>query len=121
MTLSNGASLEDQFHTAMLQLYYACAARLKPPYFASRFLELVLEHGGKQAADQLLAAPTLAPVFAELCLRGPEHLTYSVEHLVLQSPWHALFTDEQRATARQRLLQAGGALPADDDVAVAQA
>lgn len=120
MSLPVDASLEDRFHTAMLQLYYACAARLKPPYFASRFLELVLEHGGKDAADRLLASPALAPVFAELCLRGPEHLTYSVEHLVLQSPWHALFSDEQRATARDRLLQAGGALPVDD-AAVAQA
>ena len=109
--------LEDAFHTAMLQLYYACAARMKPPYFASRFLELVLEHGGRDAADQLLASPALAPVFAELCLRGPDHLTYSVEHLVLQAPWRALFSREQLATARDRLVHAGGALP-DDDASV---
>jgi len=110
--------LETAFHAAMLQLYYACAARLKPPYFAARFLELVLEHGGKHAADRLLASPTLAPVFAELCLRGPEHLTYSVEHLVLQSPWRALFSSEQLATARERLVRAGGMLPDDETDAV---
>ena len=121
MSLPNDASLEDGFHTAMLHLYYACAARLKPPYFAARFLELVLEHGGKHAADRLLASPALAPVFAELSLRGSEHLTFSVEYLALQSPWRALFTDEQRAIARRRLLQAGGTVPADDDVACAPA
>lgn len=102
----------------MLQLYYACAARLKPPYFAARFLELVLEHGGKHAADRLLASPALAPVFAELCLRGPEYLTYSVEHLVLQAQWRALFSREQLAIARERLVRAGGVLPLDDDAGV---
>lgn len=110
--------LETAFHAAMLQLYYGCAARLKPPYFAARFLELVLEHGGKHAADRLLASPALAPVFAELCLRGPEHLSYSVEHLVLRAPWRALFSREQLATARERLMRAGGALPDDDDASV---
>jgi hypothetical protein len=114
--MSTRRPLEDAFHTAMLHLYYACAARLKPPYFASRFLELVLEQGGKDAADQLLASPALAPVFAELCLRGPEHLTYSVEHLVLQAPWRTLFSSEQLETARERLVRAGGALPRDHDV-----
>jgi hypothetical protein len=109
--------LETAFHAAMLQLYYACAARLKPPYFAARFLELVLEHGGKHAADRLLASPALAPVFAELCLRGPEHLSYSVEHLVLQAPWRTLFSGEQLAIARERLVRAGGMLP-DDDASV---
>jgi len=113
--MSTSRPLEDAFHTAMLHLYYACASRLKPPYFASRLLELVLEHGGKDAAERLLASPTLAPVFAELCLRGPEHLTYSVEHLVLQAPWRALFSSEQLATARERLVRAGGAPPHDHD------
>ena len=106
--------LEDAFHAAMLQLYYACAARMKPPYFASRFLELVLEHGGKDAADQLLAATTPSPVFAELCLRGPEHLRYSVEHLVLRMPWRQLFSHDQLAIARERLVRAGATLPRED-------
>lgn len=112
------SSLDDGFHIAMLQLYYACAARVKPPYFASRFLDLVWEHGGKHVADEVLAAAAPSTVFAELCLRGSEHLTYSVEYLVLQSPWRVLFTDEQRATARGRLLQAGGVLPPDDGAGI---
>jgi hypothetical protein len=110
--------LEDAFHVAMLQLYHACAARLKPPYFASRFLDLVCEHGGKRVADEMLATATPSAGFAELCLRGSEHLTFSVEYLVLQSPWRTLFDEEQRAIARRRLLQAGGALPPDDEAGI---
>ena len=113
------SSLEDDFHVAMLQLYYACAARLKPPYFASRFLDLVWEQGGKHVADEVLAAATPSAGFAELHLRGSEHLTFSVEYLVLQSPWRALFDEEQRAVARRRLLQAGGVLPPDEKTDIA--
>ena len=113
-----GSSLEDDFHVAMLQLYYACAARLKPPYFASRFLDLVWKQGGKHVADEVLAAAAPSAGFAELYLRGIEHLRFSVEYLVLQSPWRALFDDGQRAVARHRLLQAGGALPPEDDTGI---
>jgi len=111
-------SLEERFHAAMLHVYYACAAKLKPPFFASRFRDLVHEVGGRQAADELLAATAPSAVFLELCLRGSEHLTLSVEYLVLQAPWRALFSPEQRATARDRLRSAGGALPPDDEVGI---
>jgi 5-methylcytosine-specific restriction protein A len=50
-----------------------------------------------------------------LFLRGPENLTISVEYLVLQSPWRTLFSDEQLAVARQRLIDVGCPLPADDN------
>lgn len=112
-------TLEERFHAAMLHLYYTCAARLKPPYFAARFLELVHACGGKQAADQLLAGTSPSAGFIELALRGPGHLTLSVEYLCLQSPWRALFDEEQRAVARARLAQAGCTPPAEDDAAVA--
>ncbi|NUS38911.1 MAG: hypothetical protein HOQ02_07800 [Lysobacter sp.] len=107
-------TLEERFHAAMLHLYYTCAARLKPPYFAARFLALVHECGGKQAADQLLAGAAPSAGFIELALRGAEHLPLSVEYLVLQSPWCALFSTEQRAIARERLLQAGCTPPEED-------
>jgi hypothetical protein len=57
----------------------------------------------------------LAPVFAELCLRGPAHLACSVEHLMLQSRWRAPFSSEQPVAARERLVRAGGAPPDGDD------
>ncbi len=104
------SNLEEQFHAAMLGIHEQ-AARLKPPYRASRFRQLVLGHGGKAAADQLLAAPAVSDGFTELFLRGRENLTLSVEYLVLQETWRPLFTDEQLAVARRRLHDMGVALP----------
>lgn len=98
--------IEDQFHAAMLHIYES-AARLKPPYRATRFLQMVQGSGGKSAADQLLGGTNPSSGFTELFLRGPENLKLSVEYLVLQDPWRSLFTDEQLAEARRRLEQVG--------------
>ena len=100
------SSLEDQFHAAMLGIHTR-AASLKPPFKAPRFLQMVQGHGGKAAADQLLGSTNPASGFTELFLRGREYLTYSVEYLVLQDPWNTLFSEEQLATARKRLIDVG--------------
>jgi hypothetical protein len=94
-------TLIDQFHTAMLGIYDA-ALQLKPPYRATLFLRMVHEHGGKGAAERLLATGNPSSGFTELCLRGNDNLKISVEYLVLQNPWRELFSEEQRA-ARKRL------------------
>ncbi|MGL5841815.1 MAG: hypothetical protein ACRCYK_08450 [Aeromonas hydrophila] len=96
--------LEDQFHSAMLNIYES-ATRLTPPYRATRFLKMVQEHGGRAAADKLLASTTPSTGFTELFLRGKENLKLSVEYLVLQEPWQSLFTDDQLEIASKRLLQ----------------
>ena len=106
------STLEQQFHEEMLQIYEA-AKRLKPPYHAPRFLRMVNEHGGKDAADRLLATGEPSEGFTQLFMRGPENLRLSVEYLVLQSSWRELFTDEQLATARSRLEEYECDLPPD--------
>ncbi len=98
--------LEEQFHAAMLHIY-ECAARLKPPYRATRFLQMVQGSGGKAAADQLLASANPSAGFTELFLRGRENLKLSVEYLVLQDPWRNLFSEEQLAVAHKRLVDVG--------------
>lgn len=98
--------LEEQFHTAMLNIYES-AARLSPPYRATRFLQMVQGSGGKAAADQLLASANPSAGFTELFLRGKEQLKLSVEYLVLQEPWRALFSEEQLAVASKRLQGVG--------------
>ena len=96
-------ALLDGFHAAMLDIYEA-AKRLKPPYNAPRFLRMVHEHGGKDTADRLLATGDPSEGFTQLFLRGPQNLCISVEYVVLQNPWRALFEPEQLAVARKRLL-----------------
>jgi 5-methylcytosine-specific restriction endonuclease McrA len=91
-----------QFHQAMLGIYDA-ARRLKPPYTAGDFRRMVLEMGGKGAADKLLAMGNPSEGFGTLLLRGKDALRLSVEYLVLQNPWRELFEPEQLAVARKRL------------------
>lgn len=102
--------LEEQFHAAMLHIYEG-AARLKPPYRATYFLQMVQGSGGKAAADKLLASANPSAGFTELFLRGREHLKLSVEYLVLQDPWRDLFSEEQLAIAHKRLVDVGVSPP----------
>lgn len=105
--------LIDQFHAAMLAIYDA-ALRLKPPYRATLFLRMVQEHGGKGAADRLLATGDPSSGFTELYLHGKDNLKISVEYFVLQNPWRELFTEDQRAVARKRLKEVECTLPPED-------
>ena len=107
-------TLEPAFHQAMLDVYQRAAA-LKPPYKATLLLKMVNQLGGREAANRLLDTDETSYGFAELLLRGPEHLKLSVEYVVLQHPWRALFDDEQLTVARQRLQQVGCALPPEND------
>ena len=101
------------FHQEMLDTYDA-ARRLKPPYTPTEFRRMVTDLGGKEAADRLLSARNPSSGFTELYLRGKENLKLSVEYLVLRSPWRTLFTPEQRAIARRRLLDVECELPPVD-------
>ncbi|APR34340.1 hypothetical protein [Paraburkholderia sp. SOS3] len=103
----------EQFDRAMRGIYDA-ALRLNPPYRANLFLRMVNEHGGKEAANRLLATRNPSEGFTQLFLRGLENLCLSVEYLVLQKPWRDLFTAEQLAVARKRLIDVQCPLPADD-------
>jgi len=95
-------ALLEQFHAKMLGIYEA-ALSLKPPYRANLFKRMVDEHGGKEAADRLLATKDPSEGFTQLFLRGKDSLKLTVEYLVLQSPWCGLFTEEQLNVAKKRL------------------
>lgn len=101
------------FHQEM-QAIYDSALKLKPPYRASYFLQMLGEYGGKGTADRLLATSKPSAGFTELFLRGKESLRLSVEYLVLREPWRKLFTAEQLAEARRRLIEVKCPLPPED-------
>nr|WP_315597409.1 hypothetical protein [uncultured Cupriavidus sp.] len=108
------APTPEQFDQAMRGIYDA-ALRLKPPYRATYLLGMVNRHGGKEAANRMLATPKPSEGLTELFLRGGrEALRLSVEYLVLQQPWRTLFTEEQLAVARKRLVEYECPLPSDD-------
>ena len=102
-----------EFHSAMLGIYHA-ALKLKPPYRASQFHQMVQNLGGKETADQLLATVKPSSGFTELYLRGKANLRLSVEYLVLTNPWRTLFDDNQLAVARKRLKEVECPPPPED-------
>jgi len=94
-------TLEEEFHNAMLGVYEK--AKLECNYNATRFLQMVNEMGGLDAAKRLLVdhqwwTSGLAKLW-EL-----ERLDISMENLVIQEKWSPLFTEEEVREATERLI-----------------
>ena len=90
------AHLEDMLHAKMLHLYDEQRRVMRTPV---RFLNMVQNRGGLEAARRLLASPSVGDGFVALWEAG--RLDLSVEALVVQEPWCALFTEAELAVARQ--------------------
>ena len=95
--------LEAEFHEAMLNVYRR--AKSECGYNATRFLQMVSEQGGLQAAKTLLHKEGYSDGFVELWQCGRPDI--SMEALILQEPWSSLFTAEEFAVARRRLRDLG--------------
>lgn len=94
---------EALFHAAMVALYQTAKRDLG--YSATRFLQMVSELGGVEAARHLLRAPSVSDGFTTLWEGG--RLDLSVEAHVLRPEFEALFDDAERRTARRRLSDYG--------------
>ncbi len=95
--------LSAKFDREMRELYQRTVTETdyKPTYF----IRMVHERGGIGAARALLHA--VKPAAGLTTLWEKRRLDLSVEAVVLLAPWSALFTDEERATARKRLRDLG--------------
>lgn len=91
--------IERRFHRAMISIYETAKRDLG--YNATRFLQMISEHGGLATARQLLWSDTPSEGFTTLWERGRLDLT--VEARVLDAEFASLFTDEDRERARARL------------------
>jgi len=96
-------TLEKKFHAAMLELYKM--AKNECDYCATRFLLMVNERGGLEAAKTLIRAKDVSEGFKRLweC----ERLDLTVEAKILEPEWHPLFSDDDREVARKRLRDLG--------------
>jgi hypothetical protein len=94
--------LERQFHHAMIGVYeYA----KKHDYFATYFKGMVDRYGGLGAAKRLLATGEIQEGLMKLWeLKSLDH---SMEALVIQERFRALFSEEEIAEARRRLEELG--------------
>jgi hypothetical protein len=93
------AKLEGQFHRQMLNIYDAASRRCG--YRPTRFLRMVKERGGVQAAKTLLRSTHYPEGLTTLWQRGC--LDISMEALVIGDPWRQLFTAEEISAAERRL------------------
>jgi hypothetical protein len=91
--------LEIRFHEAMLEIYRC--AKFDAGYNATRFLGMVSEQGGYEAARTLIHASNVSDGYTALWERG--HLELTVEALILKPEWHDLFSEKERNIARDRL------------------
>ncbi len=99
--------VQRQFHIAMVQVYEA--AKRETGYNATRFLQMVAEQGGLATAKKLLHAPQVSDGFTALWERG--RLDLAVEAVVQRDEFAALFDDDERELARDRLAQYGYRAP----------
>lgn len=97
------SNLELAFHERMLQIYEQAQSECN--YNATRFLQMVSEHGGLAAAKQLLRAGGFSDGLARLWKE--KRLDISMEATVLQNPWNQLFSEEELAIARKKLDELG--------------
>jgi hypothetical protein len=102
-------STEAMFHNEMMPIYDR--AKRECGYNATRFLQLVTENGGLNAAKTLLRSSALSDGLVELWKH--KRLDLTMEALILRPPWRSLFTNEELATADTRLRDLGYS-PADD-------
>lgn len=94
---------ENRFHQEMVNIYKLNKQLLN--YTPTRFLQMVNEYGGIQAAKKLLATSGGESGF--LILWQKERLDLSMEALVLKPEYHELFTQTELDEARKRLTDLG--------------
>ena len=95
--------VEELFHEAMLEIYRR--AKKEADYNATRFLTMVSDLGGLQAATQLIHSNQVSDGYTALWQK--QRLDLSVEALILRPEWDSLFTDDERAIATKRLADYG--------------
>ena len=76
-------------------------AKAEVGYTATRFIQMVAERGGVEAARHLIQASTPSDGFTTLVLANRLDLT--VEHHLLRPEFDSLFSTEERRIARRRL------------------
>ena len=95
--------MSKEFDARMQDIYRL--AKTEAGYHASRFLQMLGEHGGVETARILLNADEESDGYTALW--ELDRLDLTVEALVLEAEWRSLFTEEEVETARRRLEEYG--------------
>jgi len=106
-----GDNLERRFDRAMADVYER--AKREVGYNATRYLQLLSEHGGLATARLLLTTPNVSDGFTTLW--EAHRLDLTVEAHVLKPEFRGLFTAGELAVARERLDALGYSMPAEPE------
>ena len=94
-------ALISQFDEAMFSIYERALSEVR--YRASIFFRMLDEHRGLQTARILIHSSTVSEGYTSLWKLGRLDLT--VEAVIHDNPkWHPLFTKEELAICKQRLV-----------------
>jgi len=95
-------SVRKRFDIKMWNIYRR--AYHEANYNATRFLQMLEQHGGFETARLLIHSTTVSDGYTALWERGRLDLT--VEALIHDNPdYHPLFTDEELKIVRKRLTE----------------
>jgi hypothetical protein len=95
--------LEQLFHNEMVNIYNV--AKEKYGYNATRFLQMINNHGGYETAKKLLATKGHPDGLTKLLEENG--LEISMEATILKKPWINLFSDNEVLIAKKRLKDLG--------------
>lgn len=95
--------LEKKFNADMRSIYILAKKKLK--YNATRFLQLLSEKGGVQAAKILIAKD--GGTYGFEMLYEHHELGLTVEAHVIKDEYKELFTDQEREICKKRLEEYG--------------
>jgi hypothetical protein len=95
--------LENKFNKEMMNIYFTAKKELK--YSATRFMQLVSDKGGVQAAKQLISKD--GGTYGFEILWEHKRLDLSVEAAVLKEEYRQLFTEDERNLCIERLRDFG--------------
>lgn len=94
------SQLENEFHNAMIAIYRDAKREIN--YNATRFFQMVSEHGGHMAARRLIASPEVSEGYTALWMQ--QRLDLTMEAMILrESKYHDLFSADELEICRKRL------------------
>ena len=99
--IEDGEPLEDRYHNRCIRLADELHVLLGAP--RTRFLRMIGEHGAVDATKRLIHNQEPSPTFTDLFMK--RRLGLTVEAVIsTESEWDPLFSDQDRAAAKKRLL-----------------
>ncbi len=102
--MQSNEQLVNEFDDAMHGIYHRALSEVN--YKASIFLNMLFAHRGVEAARRLIHSPNISDGYTALWER--KRLDLTIEALIYNNEkWHPLFTSEEIAICRKRLLQYG--------------